>query len=72
MDATGQHQLLGKSLFEAVIACDPAANIADDAAKIGLQGFERPPRPLELLGMRVALLLDQREFANPPIGFGAA
>jgi hypothetical protein len=66
MDAAGQHQLLGKSRREAIIACDLSTNIADDAAKIGLQGFERPPRPLELLGMRVALLLDQREFANPP------
>jgi hypothetical protein len=61
MDTAGQHQLLGESLFKAVIARDLAANITDDAAKIGLQGFGRPPRPPELLGMRVALLLDQRE-----------
>jgi hypothetical protein len=60
-----QHQLLGESLFEAIIARDLARDVADDAAEIGLQRFEGPPRPLELLGMRVALLLDQREFADP-------
>jgi hypothetical protein len=36
---------------EAIIANDLAADVTDDAAEIGLQGFERPPRPLELLGM---------------------
>lgn len=68
MDAAGQHQLLGESLCEAIIARDLAPDVADDAAEIGLQGFERSPRPLELLGMGVALLLDQRELADPPVG----
>jgi hypothetical protein len=36
---------------EAIIANDLAADVTDDAAEMGVQGFERPPRPLELLGM---------------------
>jgi hypothetical protein len=64
VNPAGQHELLRESLFEWRMAFDLAANIADDAAELGLQGPERSLRPLELLGMRVALLFDESELAD--------
>ncbi len=67
MDAARQHQLLGKNLFEAIVACDLAGHVADDAAEIGFQRLERSLCPLELFGMGIALLLDEGVFGDPRI-----
>ena len=44
-------------------AGDVAADVTDDAAQIGFEP-ERPIGALELLGMGIALMLDQRRFAD--------
>jgi hypothetical protein len=41
-----------------------AGDVANDAADIGLQCPRRLVRSLELLGMRIALLLNERELAK--------
>lgn len=68
VDPAGQHEFSGESLFERRMAFDLAANVADDSAKLGLQCFAGAFCPLELLGVCIALLLDQGELADPCIG----
>lgn len=46
---------------------DLALDVADDAPEIGLQFAQGLAGPLELLGMRIALILDQRQLADPDI-----
>jgi hypothetical protein len=41
---------------------------ADNAAEIGAQLLEHPVGTLELLGVGIALMLDQGELAHPRIG----
>ncbi len=43
-------------------------DVADDAAKIGLELAQAPVGALELMRMGVALMLDQCQLADPPIG----
>ena len=45
-----------------------APNVADDAAEIGLELSQAAISALELLGMGIALVLDQRELADPQVG----
>jgi hypothetical protein len=67
-DAPCQHEQLREHRFEPTIAFDLAGDVADDAAEIGAQLFERPVGALELLGVGVALMLDQGELGHPRIG----
>jgi hypothetical protein len=48
MDAAHQHQLLGKNLLEAIVTRDLAGDVAEGAAEIGLQRFERSLRSRSL------------------------
>lgn len=50
------------------IAGDLAGDVANGPAEIGLEPAQRLVGPLELLGMRIALVLDQRQLADPHIG----
>jgi hypothetical protein len=50
------------------IAGDLAGDVANGAAEIGVQLARRLAGPLELLGMGIALIHDQRSLADPDIG----
>ena len=54
--------------LEKVIVGDLAFDVADDAAKKGLELAQRPVGALELAGMSVALMLNERDFADPRAG----
>ena len=43
-------------------------DVADDAAQIGLEPAQASVGALELMGMGIALMLDQRQLADPRIG----
>src|SRR5215831_14680674 len=64
----GEAERLGEDLFELGIAIDASADVADDAAQIGLELAQASVGTLELLGMGIALMLDQRQLADPRIG----
>jgi hypothetical protein len=49
------------------VASDLASNVADDAPEISSERPQGSAGALELLGMGIALMLDQREFADPRI-----
>ena len=66
--AARQRQQLGERRFEPAVALDLAADVADDAAEIGPQLLQHPVGALELLGVGIALMLDQGELAHPRIG----
>lgn len=70
--APRQRQQLCKRGFEPAVAIDLAPNVADHAAEIGPQRLERPAGALELLGVGIALMLNQRELAHPRIGLTQA
>src|SRR5579872_5696240 len=55
-------------LLEPAIPLDLASDVADDTAEIGSERLQGPVGALELLGVGIALVLDQRELANPCIG----
>jgi len=59
---------LRKSGFKSLAALDLALDVPHHPAKIGLERSQAPVRPLELFGMDVTLLLDQRELTHPRIG----
>jgi len=50
------------------VAFDLAGNVADDTPEIGSMRLQGALGALELLGVGVALMLDQRELADPRIG----
>jgi hypothetical protein len=54
--------------LERRIAFDLAPDVPDHPAKIGLERPQASVRALELLGMRVALLLDERALCHSCIG----
>ena len=66
--APGEAQRLGEDLFELGITVDALPDVADDAAQIGLELAQASVGTLELMGMGVALMLDQRELPDPRIG----
>jgi hypothetical protein len=47
-------------------------DVANDPAEIGLELAQAPVGALELMGMGVALVLDQCQLADPPIGLAQA
>src|ERR1700742_446682 len=48
-------------LLEPDVAVDLSGDVADDAAQIGPKRFQGPVGALELLGVGIALMLDQGE-----------
>jgi len=50
------------------IALGLAGDVAHDPAEIGLECSQGLARPFELLGVGIALMLDQRDLAKPGIG----
>src|SRR5262249_47334138 len=49
-----------------------ARDVTDDAAEIGLELAQAPVGAFELMSMGVALVLDQGQLADPPIGLAQA
>src|SRR5262245_10005152 len=62
-----QAQGPGEDRFQGVIAGDIAADVANDATEIGLELAKGPLGTLELMGMGIALVLDQRQLADARI-----
>ncbi len=63
-----QGELGGEGGRQGLIVLDFAADVADHPAELGAQGSQSAVGALELLGMGVALMLDQGELADPLIG----
>src|SRR3546814_12270854 len=68
VDAAGEMQRPGEDLLQLALALDPALDVADHAAELGFERPERLAGALELMGMGVALVLDQRALADAGIG----
>ena len=64
----GQHQRMGEDALQFGLALDLAHDVANDPAEIGADRPQRPVGALELLGVGVALMGDQRMFADPLVG----
>jgi hypothetical protein len=67
-NAPRQRQQLCKCRFEPAVALDRVADVADHAAEIGPQRLQLLVGAFELLGVGIALMLDQGELAHPRIG----
>ena len=63
--AAGEHQRMGEDALQLGLALDLAHDVANDPAEIGSDRLQRPVGALELFGMGVALMGDQRMFAHP-------
>ncbi len=61
----GQGELGRKGYFQSFVARGLATDIADDAAQLGSQGSQGLVGALELLGVGIALVLDQGQLADP-------
>jgi limonene 1,2-monooxygenase len=66
--AARQVQRPGEQRRQFLLAFDLAFDVADHAPELGSERSERLAGALELMGMRVTLVLDQRVFADPRIG----
>ena len=66
--APGEAQRLGKDFFELGVAIDASPDVSDDAAQIGLKPAQASVGALKLMGMGIALMLNQRQLADPRIG----
>src|SRR5215470_11359132 len=62
-----QREQIGKALLERLLAGDLAPDVADHPAEPDAQELELPPRPLELVGMRVAPDHDRGALGEAPI-----
>ena len=58
----------GKHRLKPIVACNLAADITNDPAKIGPKLPQRPISAFELLGVGVPLVLHQSQLADPHIG----
>jgi hypothetical protein len=63
-----QHERTGEEIFQRRLALDLAHNVANDPAEKGSDRFQRPIGPLELLGVGVALMGNERPLAHPLVG----
>ena len=65
--AAGEHQRMGKGALQFSLALDLAHDVANDPAEIGSDRLQlqRPVGALELLGVSVPLIGDQRMFTDP-------
>ena len=59
---------MGEDALQLSLAPDLAYDVARDPAEIGADRPERPVGALELLGVGIALMGDQRMFADPLVG----
>ena len=59
---------MGEDAFQFGVAPDLAHDVARDPAEIGADRLQRPVRALELFGVGIALMNDQRMFADPLVG----
>jgi hypothetical protein len=66
--AAGEHQRMGEDALQFGVVLDLARDVARDPAEIGSDRLQRPVGALELLGVGVALMGDQRMFAHPRVG----
>src|SRR4029077_11829915 len=57
--APGEAQRPGEDFFELGIAVDAPPDVTDDAAQIGLEPAQASVGAFELMGMGIALMLDQ-------------
>ena len=64
----GEHQRMGEDALQLSLALDLAHDVARDPAEIGADRPQRPVGALELLGVGIALVGDQRVLADPLIG----
>lgn len=64
----GQGKRHGERRVQDLVLADLAADIADDAAQVGAKGTQGFVGALERLGVGVALVFDQGQFADPFIG----
>ncbi len=64
----GQRQQLGEGGLLAGVAPDLARDVAEHAAQIGPQCPQRPVGALELFGVGVTLMRDQRVFVDARVG----
>ena len=64
----GEHDRMGEGALQFSLALDLAHDVANDPAEIGSDRLQRPLGALELLGVGVALMGDQRMFAHPFVG----
>src|SRR4029079_9761321 len=68
----GQMQQLGEARLQTtLLARDLAGDVADSAPEICSERAQRLVGPLELLGVGIALMLDQGELAHPTHRTGA-
>jgi hypothetical protein len=65
--AAGQAHGPGEDILQGIVALDPAADVTDDPAQIGPELAQSLVGAFELVGVGVALVLDQRELADPRI-----
>src|SRR5260221_13908085 len=70
--APGQEQRSRERLPQNLIPDDVPLDVADDAAKIGLELAQALVGALELMGVGVTLVLDQCQLADPSIGLAQA
>ena len=68
----GEHERMGEGALQRGVALDLAHDVARDPAEIGADRPQRPVGALELLGVGVALMGDQRVFADPLVGLAQA
>ena len=66
--AARPHQRMSEDALQLGLAPDLAHDVARDPAEIGAERLQRPVGALELLGVSVALVGDERMFADPFIG----
>ena len=64
----GQHERMGEDALQFSLALDLAHDVANDPTEIGSDRLQRPVGALELLGVGVALMSDQRMFGGPRVG----
>src|SRR5271154_5875262 len=60
-----QHERMAEDTLQFGFALDLAADVANDPAKIGAQRLQRPVGALELFGVGMALVGDERPLAHP-------
>src|SRR6476646_2458281 len=64
----GEHERMGEGALQFSLAPDLAHDVANDPAEISADRLQRPVGALELFGVGVALMGDQRLFAHPQVG----
>jgi hypothetical protein len=66
--AAGEHERTGEGALQVGVGIDLAHDVARDPAEISADRLQRPVGALELLGVGIPLMGDQRMFADPLVG----